>query len=1067
MRTKILGLLLLLFLFAFNRPVNAQPKEWEDPYVFSINKMPARATSISFPDEASAQKMDKTNSPRFASLNGKWKFHWTEVPEKAPKDFWALSFNANSWGQIDVPANWELNGYGTAIYTNITYPFVPVDPPLVPDNDNPTGCYLKEFEIPKGWDDMQITLHFGGVSSAFYCWLNGKFLGYSEDSRLPSEFDITSYLRDGKNTLAVKVHRWSDGSYLEDQDHWRLSGIHRDVYVTASPKVQLYDFFVKTDLDEQYEDAELLVRAKVKNLSDEQIAGWTLEGQLFDHLSKPVFEKPLSRDMGYLLNPPYIARGHIPFGDLKGTVKNPKKWSAEFPNLYTLVLTIKNDKGEVIESRSCKVGFREIDIKGGELHINGKSVLLYGVNRHDHNHKTGKVIDEATMLKDVQLMKQLNFNAVRTSHYPNNPRWLELCDEYGIYVIDETNIETHGLNSRLTNDPAWSNAFLERGKNMVERDKNHPSIIFWSLGNESGSGPNHAAMSGWMKAYDDTRFIHYEGAQTMTNWGDSEQEPDPFYVDMVSRMYNNIPSMVKWANDPRETRPVIWCEYAHAMGNSLGNFYKFWDAIRANKRMIGAFIWDWTDQGIYQQDNEGNVFWAYGGDFGDKINSGNFCLNGIIAPDQTIKPAALEAKKVMQPVTVSPSNLSNGDFMVKNWHHFADLSKYNIDWVLLENGTQIQAGSTPSLSTPAGKSETLHIEFISPEPKACTEYILRISFKLKNDAKYAMKGHMVAWDEFKLPIRSAAIQAQSIDKMDDLEVKESEPTLTITGSGFSVEFSKIDGLLTSYVIEGKEMIIKSPAPNFWRATTDNDRGGKMPQRSGIWKDAGELRNLESISWHVVDNKAIKVVSQFELPEVKSQLIIAYSIFGSGQIKIDYHLSPANGLPDLPRVGLQLRIPTEFDQMRWYGPGPQETYSDRKLGAQTGIYDASVKNDFFHYAMPQESNNKVDVRWIKLTDPDGNGLIISSSERLSFSAWPYSMDDLEDAKHINELKVRDFVTVNIDMVQMGVGGDDSWSESAWPHPEFRINAEELRYSFILTPAKKGEENNPMVIRLPEL
>ncbi len=1045
----------------------SQQKEWEDPYVFSINELPAKATSISYPDEKSALKVDLKTSSRYASLNGKWKFFWTEVPEKAPENFWEKNFNPKDWGQIDVPANWELRGYGTAIYTNVTYPFVPVDPPFVPDNDNPTGCYLKDFEVPKEWKDMQITLHFGGVSSAFYCWINGKFLGYSEDSRLPSEFDITSYLEDGKNTIAVKVHRWSDGSYLEDQDHWRLSGIHRDVYIAASPKVQLYDFFVKTDLDEQYQNAELLVRAKVKNPTNENTDGWKLEGQLYDALGSEVFEEPLSRDLRYLLNPPYIQRGHIDFGDLRGKVTNPKKWSAEFPNLYTLVLSLKDEKGKTIEARSCKVGFREIDLDGGELHVNGKPVLLYGVNRHDHNHKTGKVIDEATMLKDVQLMKQLNFNAVRTSHYPNNPRWLELCDEYGIYVIDETNIETHGLSSRLTNDPSWSNAFLERGKNMVERDKNHPSVIFWSLGNESGSGPNHAAMSGWMKAYDDTRFIHYEGAQTMTNWGNGDREPDPFYVDMVSRMYSSIPTMVKWANDPRETRPVVWCEYAHAMGNSLGNFYKFWDAIRKNKRMIGAFIWDWTDQGIYQEDAEGNVYWAYGGDFGDKINDNNFCINGVIAPDQTIKPSALEAKKIMQPVSVSPGNILKGEFWVKNWHHFADLSKYDIEWELLENGIQIQKGLLPSLSTPAGKREKLEIEYLQPELKPGAEYIIRISFKLNKDTKYAMKGYLVAWDEITMPFRTASVTPSSLSEMESLEVSENDNSINIGNANFSVEFSKTEGVLQSYKINGSEVIIDAPQPNFWRAITDNDDGGDMPKRLGIWKDAGALRNVESITYHKVGEKAVKVVTQMELPEVKSQLTVSYSIYGSGQIKINYHLNTGSGLPNIPRVGMQMKIPAAFDQQQWYGLGPQETYSDRKMGAQTGIFTNSVSNDFFHYVMPQESNNKVDTRWASLTDSNGSGILISSSEKLSFSAWPYSMKEIEEAKHINELKPKDFITVNIDKLQMGVGGDDSWSWSARPHEEFRIKATEQEYSFIISPIKKDQKLDPNTIRLPEL
>ncbi len=1056
----------LIVLFFFQSSAFSQVNDWENPQVFEINKMPAHVTSISFPDASSAINTDIKASSRYKSLNGKWKFHWSPVPEGAPANFQSKDFDSRSWATLDVPANWELNGYGTAIYTNVTYPFVPVDPPLVPDNDNPTGCYITEFEVPRDWKDMQITLHFGGVSSAFYCWLNGEFVGYSEDSRLPAEFDITKLLASGKNTLAVKVHRWSDGSYLEDQDHWRLSGIHRDVYLAAAPKVQLYDFFVKTDLDDQYEDAELLVRAKLKNYSEEKPEGWMLEAQLYDDQNQPVFDAPLSRDVDYLLDPPYMQRGHMPFGDLKGTVRNPKKWSAEFPNLYTIVLTLKDGKGKTIEARSCKVGFREIDLNGGELQVNGTPVLLYGVNRHDHNQKTGKVVDEATMIRDVKLLKQFNFNAVRASHYPNNPRWLELCDEYGIYLIDEANIETHGLGSQLTNDPDWAASFVERAKRMVERDKNHPSVIFWSLGNESGSGPNHAAMSGWIKSYDDTRFIHYEGAQTMTSWSNADQEPDPFYVDMVSRMYSSIETMVNWANDPREMRPVIWCEYAHAMGNSLGNFYKFWDAIRANKRMIGAFIWDWTDQGIYQEDENGKAYWAYGGDFGDTINSGNFCMNGVISPDQTPKPAAYEAKKIMQPVSVSTRDALSGEFTVKNWHHFADLSQYDVKWVLLENGIKKDEGSIASLSTPAGEMERIKINFQEPQLKKGAEYTLRISFTLNKDTKYTEEGHLVAWDEFSLPYKTSTPDFGSTAGMSDIALTEEENQIILKGGQFEAIFSREDGLLKSYKIDQIEVLTNAPEPNFWRPVTDNDVGSRMPQRQGIWKDAGKLRSLTNFSYFKVSDKIWKVSTEFDLPEINGKLSLNYTLFGSGQVRFNYGFTPGGGLPNLPRVGMQMAFPDEFDHLEWYGLGPQETYWDRHKGAQTGIYSISVKEDYFHYGMPQESNNRWNTQWAKLTNENGKGIIITGENPLSFSAWPYSMQDIENAKHINELPDRDFITVNIDHMQMGVGGDDSWSSSAIPHEEFRIKPLPYNYSFTITPTNGGSDIDPSSINLPQ-
>ena len=676
-RTKLLlSTLIMLGLFLQGY---SQQNDWENPEMIGKNKLPAHNTSISFPNVADAMKVDIKTSSRYKSLNGQWKFAWTPTPESAPPVFYKEDFQDAGWKNISVPGNWELQGYGTAIYTNVEYPF-PANPPFLPKDDNPVGYYRTDFELPADWSGMQITLHFGGVTSAFYLWVNGQEVGYSQDSRLPAEFDITPFLKKGKNTMAAKVYRWSDGSYLEDQDHWRLSGIHRDVYLAASPKYQLYDFFVKTKFDHHYTSADLQIHAKIKDFGADSPKNWKVEGQLYDDQGKPVLENAMLIDAQRLVKRYWPQRDKVPFADLQATVKNPKLWSAEFPNLYTLVLTLKDDKGTVVESRSNKIGFRDVKIVDGELLVNRKSVLLYGVNRHDHSQTGGKMISDEIMLKDIMLLKQFNFNAVRTSHYPNNPKWLELCDQYGIYLIDEANIETHGVGGMLTNDPLWHNAFVDRAVRMVERDKNHPSVIIWSLGNESGYGPNHAAMSGWIKDYDDTRYVHYEGAQS--NYG----LLDPPGVDMISRMYSSIDYMVAWANHPDDKRPVIWCEYAHAMGNSLGNFYKFWDAIRANKRMIGAFIWDWTDQGILQTDANGKKYWAYGGDFGDKINSGNFCINGVIGSDQTPKPVTWEVKKIQQPVEIKAASLLRGDLLVTNWHHFTDLSVYDVVWQLEENG---------------------------------------------------------------------------------------------------------------------------------------------------------------------------------------------------------------------------------------------------------------------------------------------------------------------------------------------------------------------------------------------
>ena len=1024
-----------------------QQNDWENPEMIGYNKLPAHNTSVSFPGKAEAMGVDIRSSSRYLSLNGNWKFAWAPVPEKAPADFYREDYKVAGWKEIPVPSNWELQGYGTAIYTNVTYPY-PVNPPYVPKDDNPVGCYRTEFKVPKAWSDMQVTLHFGGVSSAMYVWVNGKKVGYSQGSRLPAEFDITPYLKSGKNSLSVKVYRWSDGNYLEDQDHWRLSGIHRDVYLAASPKFQIYDFFVKTKFDHHYTNAELQVQVKMKKFGIDEPKGWTVEGQLYDADGKPVLAEAMTVDTERLTRRPWPQRDKVPFADMKAKVEKPEKWSSEFPNLYTLVLTLKDDKGKVVEARSNKVGFREVKIKEGELLINGKSVLLYGVNRHDHSQTGGKTVTEQEMINDILLLKRFNFNAVRTSHYPNNPKWMELCDEYGIYVIDEANIETHGIGGWLSNDPQWHSAFVERGIRMVERDKNHPSVIFWSLGNESGYGPNHAAMGAWIKDYDDTRYIHYEGAQSI--YGGL----DPEGVDMISRMYSSIDHMVAWANHPTDHRPVLWCEYAHAMGNSLGNFYKFWDAIRSHKRMIGAFIWDWTDQGILQTDENGKKYWAYGGDFGDVINSGNFCINGVISADQKPKPVTWEVKKIQQPVEMRAALLRKGDIYVTNWHHFTDLSVYDISWELEENGKVIQGGVLESLSTKPSDTDRIAIPYEMPELKAGAEYFLKVIFKTNKDNAWAKKGHIVAWEQFRMPFKTPSAPLADVSTYGDLKFSDDGSSVIVSGDGFEVSVAKADGLLSSYKLNGKEVITAPLVPNFWRAPTDNDIGGGMPRRLGIWKEAAKERSVTRVTAKKINEKIVKIAVEMTLSNINSNLSTSYTIYGNGEVAVSYDFVAGGGLPNIPRVGMQMQIDSDYDKLKWYGNGPYETYWDRNKGAAVGIYEKSVSAGFYQYVRPQESNNHWGTRWAQLTNDTGDGILICGENTLNFSAWPYSMEDIEKAEHINELPDRDFITVNIDHLQQGVGGDDSWSHQARPHAEYRIAPVNYAYGFSIKPVSAG-------------
>lgn len=1038
---------------------------WQNPKVTGINRLPGRATSISFPDETLARSAKIGQSPNFLSLNGTWKFHFSAHQLQAP-EISDPKLDDSHWGQIEVPGNWELQGWGTAIYTNIIYPFEPVDPPHVPQSDNPVGSYRTSFQLPAGWADKQLTLNFGGVSSAFYCWLNGRFVGFGKGSRVPAEFDVTAHVRPGENILAVRVHRWTDASYLEDQDHWRLSGIHRNVSVTAAAKFQLYDFFVRTDLDENYRDADLRIHAKVKNFgSSPPPAGWTLEGRLYDDKGQAVLSQPMKVAVEKLLTREWMHRGNVAFADLAAHLANPLKWSAEFPHLYTLTLTLCDATGKVVESRSCKIGFRQVEIRDRKLLLNGKPIKLQGVNRHDFTHTKGTTVTEESMLRDAHLLKQFNFNAVRSSHYPNNPRWLEICDEFGLYLIDEADLETHGVGALLSNDTEWTAAFLDRAQKLVERDKNHACVIFWSLGNESGSGPNHSAMSGWIKEYDPTRPIHYEGAQGNTSPRDSDVRPDPAYVDVISRMYLDIPTMLRWANDPTETRPVMWCEYAHVMGNSLGSFFKFWDAIRSHEHLIGAFVWDWTDQGILRKDAHGRAYWAYGGDFGEKIHSGNFCLNGLINPDQSPKPPLWEAKKIQQQIVVAATTEAKNQFLVTNWHDFTDLSSFEISWELAENGKVIEHGTMPPLATPARGSATITLPWHEPKARPGAEYHTKITFTLGHDVLWAKQGHVVAWEQFAICFPAAPAALLDIQPLPPLTLTDSPAEIAVSGEGFSLRWSKADGALHSYQLANREMLQAPLQPSFWRAITDNDVGGGMPARSGPWQDAAAGAVVKSIHAHQISAKAIKVVVALHLPKVNSAWLSTYSVFGNGEILVENELVAAKGLPELPRLGLQMRIPSAYDRLEWFGLGPHETYWDRQRSAAIGLHTTSVKQDFFHYVRPQESNNHWQTRWASLTDPNGHGIIIAGLAPLSFSAWPYGMDDLSTARHTNELPERDFITVNIDHLQMGVGGDDSWSVDARPHPEFRIPAGTYRYAFRLIPARSGVEPDPTAYRLP--
>ena len=1070
------NLLLLLFL-SLSTLLFGQQNDWENPSVNQINRLESHATFYSYENAKLAVKDDRKKSKYFKLLNGLWKFNWVVKPADAIQSFEKDNYNSSSWKTIYVPSNWEMRGYGIPIYTNSTYPFFS-DFPYINHHDNPVGQYIRTFNIDDSWNNKDIILHFGGVSSAFYVWVNGKFVGYSEDTRLPSEFDITKHLKKGENKIAVKVFRWSDGSYLEAQDHWRMSGIERDVYLQAVPKVRISDFTIRTKLDKEYKDGLLQIRpefiANIKNKYKEKIGhfgdaplkttvdDWTLTSQLFDAKGNS-FGKENTIKLKKYFGEFYPQRDNVPFEMIEISVESPKKWSADSPYLYTLLFTLKNDKGENIQFTSIKVGFRTLKIdERGRFLVNGNPVKMIGVNRHDHHFKNGKVVTRADMEADVKLMKQFNFNAVRTAHYPNDPYFYDLCDEYGLYVMDEANLETHGLRGKLSNVPAWGNAFLERGIRMVERDKNHPSIVFWSLGNESGMGPNHAAMAGWIKEMDPTRYIHYEGAQ-----GDATDEryknkyfehgkgnpTDPKWVDMISRMYPQPFEYKALIDDTNfDKRPVIMCEYAHAMGNSLGNMKEYWDIVHNNDRALGGYIWDWIDQGIVKKNKNGKEFLAYGGDFGDTPNSGSFCLNGIIASDRTPKPEIFECKKVNQPVVISKVDVKNGAFKILNRHHAVDLSIYDLVWNLEENGKVICSETISDLTTKPFETSEIKINLKKSKLKSGNEYFITFKGKLKEDNLWAKKGFVVFEEQFKIPVNIDEKSSKN-KNYTALTVVESDKNIIIKNKKIAVTVDKTSGYVTNYTSKGKEIMQFPLKLNFWRPETENDaayRRAMKKTNERDWLTAGDNFIVKSTKINQSKKGIVTVTVSGEIANPKTYATLKYTILGSGELGIEYEVNIDKNAPNVPKIGMQFDVSNEYKNVTYLGKGPQANYQDRNTGALFGLYKANVKTMNYEYAVPQEYGNRMNTKWFQLENLSKKGIHISGNQPLNFSILEYSTENIENAKHTNDLNERNVFTINIDLIQMGVGGDNTWSHRAEPHIEYLIKPEIYDFSFSIKP-----------------
>lgn len=1057
-----------------------EPRDWENPGVSDINREDPHASMISFTDEASALEGSKQKSPNYILLDGKWKFFFANTPDERPFWFFKDDYDTRDWDEIDVPSNWQMKGYDVPVYTNHPFPFVmyreiygvrdqkydqahtgrsdKIVPPYVTHDWNPVGSHKRFFEVPSEWKDKEVFLHFGGVSSAFYVWVNEQLVGYSEDSKTPAEFNITKFLRKGENSLAVEVYRWSDGSYLEDQDFFRLSGIQRSVFLHARPKTYIRDFFAAGDLEDNYNNGRLNLSVALRSTAD--------EGKKFSVVTS-VYDDSLnilSENRNALIKG---GEASVTFSQQFPAIK---KWSAEKPNLYTLVVSLLDEQGKNLESVSTKIGFRKVEIINSQLLVNGVAVYLKGTNMHEHHDVEGHVVDEATILKDVRLMKSNNINAVRTSHYPQQELWYEMCDRYGLYLIDEANIESHGTgyakDVTLADKPEWGAAHLFRMRNMVERDKNHPSVIIWSMGNEAGDGNNFLNGYKWIKGRDKTRPVQYERAEKETN------APER-HTDIWCPMYAKIEDIEAYAKDKKNDRPLIMCEYAHAMGNSTGNLQDYWNVIEKYPNLQGGFIWDWVDQGIQKTSPNGEKYWAYGGDFGEPgmPSDGNFCLNGLVWPDRTPHPGLTEVKKVYQYIGFEPVDLRNGLIRVTNKYDFTNLSEFDFEWEVVSDGKVLGSGSIPVLNgEPKGSANyMIPLPQIKPEPGA--EYLLNLNFSRTDEWNLVPAEHVYATAQFMLPFEEKK-KPFSPDPLAVLKTNTTGEMLEIAGENMKLVFDLATGRLESYNYKGMDLLLKGPEADFWRPPTDNDYGYGMDKLLGTWKKAGERTKVTRADIGQTQPGKVVVTFTYDIPDEQGKkiagLATTYSVYGTGDIIVKNQFSKlSQSIPELPRIGMQMQLPAGYSNLKWYGRGPHENYADRKTSAYIGLYESTVSDQYTPYIRPQENGYKTDTRWLTLTDDAGNGLMIAGDPLICFAALNNIHDDFEspgklsqyrkDAitanTHTIDVKPRDFVNLNVDLGQMGVGGDNSWGAPI--HPEYRLLGTKYEYSFRMKPVVKDD------------
>jgi beta-galactosidase len=1029
------------------------------PELFELGRLPMRAPLLPFPDAAGARG-PREASPWFLSLDGRWRFRCVGRPEEAPADFPAPGFDDSGWGELPVPSNWTLHGHDRPHYTNVVMPFG-TEPPAVPE-DNPTGLYRRRFSLPKGWLGRRVVLHVGGAESVLHVWVNGRFVGMGKDSRLASEFEIQEHLREGQNLLTALVVRWSDASWLEDQDHWWMAGIHREVFLYSTDRVYLADLEVRAGLTEDLRDGTLDLRVRV-GFADRPERGWSVRARLETERGRalgaplagevPVFERgSLEREMIGA----YAFRGHRV--QLRAILPRVAPWSAEQPARYRLGVELLDPGGRTREATACWIGFRKVEIGGRGLLLNGRRVKIRGVNRHDFHPETGKTVSREDMRRDVELMKQLGFNAVRTSHYPNDPAFLDLCDELGLWVVDEANVETHARWASLVHDPAYRAAILARVSRMVERDRNHPSVIGWSLGNESGYGSVHEAAAAWVRSADPTRFVHYEGAIARSWLADPQAAERTTATDVICPMYPEIADLVRAARR-RGRKPIVMCEYSHAMGNSNGSLSDYWDAIERHPRLQGGFVWDWIDQGLLCTDPSGLPYFGYGGDFGDRPNDGNFCLNGVVGPDRAPHPAAFEHRQLACPVAVEPIDAERGRFRLRNRQDFRDLSWVSGEYEVSVDGSVVERGKLPLPSVGPGGSAPLRVALRRPTLRSGEECHLTLRFRTRRALAWAPRGHELGFAQFALASRPRAAAPSRRAGGLDVVGRERDGRLRVDCGTAGFDFDLEDGLIDGIHLAGRPLLVEPPRLALWRAPTDNDgirlEGRTRPDARRRWLAQGLDRvhqALREATWLRTREGAFELRLRHALHGADPALEIVHErrirVLPGGELRVAERVRIPGELDDLPRVGVRLALAPGLDWLEWFGRGPHESYPDRERGAWLGRFHSRVRDTYVPYVRPQEHGSHQDTRWFALADPDRSAAVLFVAGRpLAYTASHFAPEDLDAAAHTCDLVPRSEVIVHLDAAVRGLGTASCGPDTL---PRYRVRAGLHRFGWSLRP-----------------